>query len=389
LIKTIKVMLLPSNKQNTKLFECAGVSRFAYNWTIARQQENYKNGGKFLSDYDLRKEFTKLKQSLECNWLNNYSNQIQAQAIKDACEAYKKFFKGGGYPKFKSRKRSKPSFYIRYDKLQFTKSHVKLEKLTNSKNKNKQRFNWIKIAEKDRVPTDCKYYNPRCTFDGLHWWLSVGIEYPNNEVIPTNSGIGIDLGIKDLSITSNKDFYRNINKTKQIKKLEKKKKRLQRKVSKKYENNKKGVSYCKTNNIKKLEKQIFKLNKRLTDIRDNYIHQTTTEIIKRKPSFIVMEDLNIKGMMKNKHLSKAIQEQKLYEFKRQIIYKSVWNNINFIQADRFYPSSKLCSCCGNIKKDLRLSDRIYKCECGNVINRDLNAAINLKNYGYKVLKSAI
>ncbi len=390
MIRTIKIMLLPNNKQKTKLFECAGVSRFAHNWTIARQKENYENGGKFLSNYDLRKEFTKLKQLPEYSWLNNYSCQIQAQAIKDACEAYMKFFKGqSGYPKFKSRKKSKPSFYIRCNTLQFSESHAKLEKLTNSRKRNKQKFNWIKLAEKGKVQTNCKYYNPRATYDGLNWWLSVGIEYPNYEEMPTNKGVGIDLGVKDLAITSEGNFYKNINKTSQVKKLEKKKKRLQRKVSRKYEKNKKGGSYCKTNNIVKLEKQILKLNKRLTNIRTNYIHQTTTEIIKRKPSFIVMENLNVIGMLKNKHLSKAIQEQKFYEFKRQIEYKSAWNNIKFIQADRFYPSSKLCSCCGNIKKNLKLSDRIYSCECGNVIDRDLNAAINLENYGHKVLKSAI
>jgi putative transposase len=389
MIKGIKIMLLPNNKQKTKLIECAGAARFVYNWVIAKQKENYKNGGKFLHNYDLKKELTKLKQTEKYDWLDNYSRQIINQSIKDACGAYENFFNGRGYPKFKSRKKSTPSFYARESRIQFTETHVKLEKLTNSKKRNKQKLNWIKLAEKNRVPINGKYYNPRVTFDGLNWWLSVGIEYPDKEKIPSNEGMGIDLGIKDLAVTSNGDFYKNVNKTNKVKKLEKKKKRLQRKVSKKYEKNKKGASYCKTNNIKKLEEKLLKLNKRLTNIRQNYIHQTTSEIIKRKPSFIVMENLNVAGMMKNKHLSKAIQEQKFYEFKRQIQYKSTWNNIEFIQADRFYPSSKLCSVCGNIKKDLKLSDRVYKCECGNVIDRDLNAAINLKNYGCEVMKSAI
>lgn len=389
MIKTIKVMLLPNNKQKSKLFECAGTSRFTYNWAVTKQKENYENNGKFLSNCDLSKEFTKLKQTKEYNWLNNYSRQLQEHAIKDAHEAYKNFLKGRGYPKLKSRKKSKPSFYVRYNNLKFTETYTKLEKLTNSNKKNKQKFNWIKLAEKGRVPIDCKYHNPHCTFDGLNWWLSVGIEYSNNKEIPINSGIGIDLGVKDLAITSEGRYYKNINKTKQVKKVEKKKKRLQRKISKKYEKNKKGRNYCKTNNVIKLEKQLLKLNKQLVNIRDNYIHQTTSEITKRKPSFIVMENLNVKGMMKNKHLSKAIAEQKFYEFKRQIEYKSSWNNIKFIQVDKFYPSSKLCSCCGNIKKDLKLSERIYKCECGNVIDRDLNAAINLENYGHKTTESAI
>lgn len=392
MIKTIKVMLLPNNKQQTKLFQCAGVARFVYNWALVRQQENYKNGEKFISNYDLMKEFTKYKQLQEFNWLNNYSRQIINQSITDACEAYRKFFKGQSeYPKFKSKKKSKPSFYARYDTMQFTNSYVKLEKLSNSKKPNKKKINWIKLAEKNRAPIGCKYHEPRVTFDGLNWYLTIGIDYFDCEEIPTNEGIGIDLGVKDLAITSDKYIYKNINKTSKIKKIEKRKKRLQRKVSKKYKQNKnkQELSYNKTNNIIKLEKQILKLNQSLTNIRNNYIHQTTSEIIKRKPSFIVMESLNVNGMLKNKHLSKAIQEQKFYEFKRQIKYKSSWNNIEFIQVDRFYPSSKLCSCCGNIKKDLKLSDRIYKCECGNVIDRDLNAAINLENYGYKVLQSVV
>lgn len=161
---------------------------------------------------------------------------------------------------------------------------------------------------------------------------------------------------------------------------------MQRSISRRYEKNKKGVSYCKTSNIIKKEKELLKVTKRLTNIRQNHIHQTTSEIVKRKPSFICIEDLNVSGMMKNRHLSKVIQQQGFYEFRRRIEYKAKWNNITVIIADRFFPSSKLCSCCGNIKKDLKLSDRIYKCECGNVIDRDFQASLNLKIYGENVLK---
>ena len=160
---------------------------------------------------------------------------------------------------------------------------------------------------------------------------------------------------------------------------------MQRKVSRKYLKNKKGASYCKTRNIIKCEKEILKLNHRLTNIRHNYLNQVTSEIIKREPKFIVLEDLNVKGMMKNRHLAKAVQEQCFYEFYRQIQYKSLWNNINFITADRFFPSSKLCSVCGNIKKDLKLSDRTYICECGNKIDRDYQASLNLAEYGNKLI----
>ena len=348
-------MLIPNNKQKTKLIQCFGVSRFAYNWTLGKQQENYKNGGKFISDNELRKEFTKLKKTKEYEWLNQYSNNIPKQAIKDACDSYKRFFKGySKFPRFKSKKKSRPSFYVDNIKIKFSDTHVKLEKLSNSTKKNKSKLNWVRLAEKNRIPTDCKYINPRVTFDGVNFWISVGIEYENNLELPTNEGIGIDLGIKDLAICSDKNIYKNINKTSKVKKLNKKKKRLQRQISRKYEmnkiqNEKGGIRYCKTNNIKKLEYKLLKLNHRISNIRNNYQHHITSEIVKREPSFISLEDLNIQGMMKNKHLAKSVQEQGLYEFKRKLSYKSEWNNIIIIDVPRFFPSSKTCSQCGSIK----------------------------------------
>ena len=390
MIKTIRVMLIPNNKQKTKLFQYANTARFAYKWALGREQENYKNGGKFISDGDLRKEFTQLKKTEDYAWLNNVSNNVTKQAIKDACEAYRDFFKGyTNFPRFKSKKHSVPKFYQDNVKIQFTDTHVKVEGFATSKKKNKQKLNWIRLAEYGRIPTDCKYCNPRIKYDGLNWYITVGIEYENPDTLPSNEGIGIDLGIKDLSICSDGNTYKNINKSQKIKKLEKRKRRLQRSISRKYEENKKGGSYCKTSNIIKREKELLKLNHRLTNIRQNYLHQTTSEIIKREPSFICIEDLNVSGMMKNRHLSKAVQQQGFYEFRRQIEYKSAWNNIPVIIADRFFPSSKLCSCCGNIKKDLKLSDRIYKCECGNVIDRDYQAALNLKRYGEMALEKSV
>ena len=387
MIKTIKVQLNPNNKQLTKLFQYAGCSRFAYNWAIAREQENYKQGNKFLSDNELRKEFTQLKKQENYKWLNNISNNVTKQSIKDACNSYKRFFKGQSkYPKFKSKKNSKQSFYQDNVKIQFTDTHVKIEGFATSRKKNKQKLNWIKLCEKGRIPTNCKYMNPRFTYDGLHWFVSVGVEVEDNINIPTSEGIGIDLGLKDFAICSDGNTYKNINKTNKVKKMEKRKRRLQRSISRKYNMNKEGVRYKKTSNIIKREKELLKLSRRLTNIRRNHLHQTTSEIVKRKPSFIVIEDLNVSGMMKNKHLSKAIQQQGFYEFRRQIEYKAKWNNIPVIIADGFFPSSKLCSCCGKIKKDLKLSDRIYRCDCGNVIDRDYQASLNLKQYGENVLK---
>lgn len=387
MIRSIKVRLKPNNKQLTKLFQYAGCARFAYNWTIAREQENYKQGNKFLSDGELRKEFTQLKKLQEYQWLNEVSNNVTKQAIKDACDTYKRFFNGQcRYPKFKSKKHSTPSFYQDNIAIQFTDTHVKVEKFSMSKKQNKQKLNWIKLCEKGRIPTNCKYMNPRFTYDGLYWYVSVSIEVDDNTNVLSDEGIGIDLGIKDLAICSDGNTYKSINRTQRIKKLEKRKRRLQRSISRRYEKNKNGVSYCKTSNIIKREKELLKIVKRLTNIRHNHIHQTTSEIVKRKPSFICIEDLNVSGMMKNRHLSKVIQQQGFYEFRRQIEYKAKWHNIPVIVADRFFPSSKLCSCCGNIKKDLKLSDRIYKCECGNVIDRDFQASLNLKIYGENVLK---
>ena len=382
-------MLLPNNKQNTKLFQYSGTARFIYNWTLARQQENYENGGKFISDNDLRKELTKLKQTEEFQWLNNISNNVTKQSVKDACDAYKKFFKGySNFPKFKSKKKSKPCFYQDNVKIKFTDTHVKLEGFTYSKKQNKQKLNWIKLAEKNRIPTNVKYSNPRISYDGINWWISVGIECEDNKENPINRGIGIDLGVKDLAICSdiNKP-YKNINKTRQIKKLEKQKRRLQRKISRKYEYNKEGSSYKKTCNIIKSEKKLLKLNHRLKGIRHNYQHQTTSEIVNRKPMYITIEDLNVSGIMKNKHLSKVFQQQSLFEFTRQLQYKCSWNGIELRQVSRWYPSSKLCHECGNIKKDLKLSDRVYICkECGHVADRDYQASLNLRDATqYKVI----
>ncbi len=222
MIKTVRVMLIPNNKQKTKLFQYANTARFAYNWALGREQENYKNDGKFISDGDLRKEFTQLKKTNEYDWLNTVSNNVTKQAIKDACDSYKRFFKGySKFPQFKSKKHSIPSFYQDNTKIQFTETYVKVEGFATSKKKNKQKLNWIRLAEHSRIPIDCKYYNPRIKYDGLNWYITVGIEYEDSTTLPSNEGIGIDLGIKDLSICSDGNKYQNINKTQRVKKLEK------------------------------------------------------------------------------------------------------------------------------------------------------------------------
>ena len=388
MIKTIRVMIIPNNRQRTRLFQFTGTARFAYNWALEEENKNYASDGKFLSDYELRKQFTQLKHDEKYKWLYTISNNVCKQAIKDAVEAYKKFFKGlAQYPKYKSRKRSKPSFYADPVKIKFTETHVKLENIVLSKKKNRQSINWFRLAEYDRIPKTGKYFNPRISYDGINWFLTVGIETEKQCTKKCdNEGIGIDLGVKDLAICSSGHVYKNINKTSRVRRLKKKQHRLQRQISRKYLKNKKGEKFQKTCNIIKSEKKLLKLNHRLTDIRTDYIQQVTTEIIKREPSFIVMEDLNVKGMMKNKHLAKAVQEQRLYDFYKMLQYKCDWNGIKFITADRFYASSKICSVCGHKKKDLKLSDRTYRCEnCGAVIDRDFNASVNLYKYGKSIV----
>lgn len=371
MIKSFKIRLEPNNKQNTLLFQCTGTARWAYNFAIAKIQNHYKETGKFLNDGEIRKQLTQLKQTEKYSWLYKYSNNITKQAIKDACDAYKKFFKGSSkFPKFKSKKKSKPSFYNDTFKIKFIQTHVQLEKIGK-----------IKLSEYNRIPQG-KYMNPRVSFDGLNWYLSISVEIEDNiKPILTNESLGIDVGIKDLAILSNGGKHKNINKSKKVKKLEKRLKRLQRKVSKKYEMNKQGNNFIKTNNIKKLEVEIKRVYKRLNNIRTDYIQKTTTEIVKTKPFRVVMETLNIKGMMKNKHLAKSIQQQKLYEFKTTLQYKCKRDGIEFIEADRWYPSSKTCSECGYKKPKLSLGEREFICEeCGCIIDRDINAAINLSRY---------
>lgn len=363
-----KVRLYPSETQEQKLWQSVGTARFIYNWTLAKQEENYKNGGKFISNGVLRKEITQLKKN-ELSWLNEVSNNIAKQAVKDACDAYKRFFKGlSDKPRFKTKKRSKKSFY---------NDNVKL-KVKDNKLVNIEKIGWIKTNE--QLPIGVKYSNPRISYDNKYWYISVGIEQEENQEELTDISLGIDLGLKDLAICSDGTVYKNINKTYMVRKIEKRLKRLQKQVSRKYEKNKKGKEYVKTKNIIKLEKQIQQVHRRLANIRNNYLHQTTTNIVKTKPYRVVIEDLAVSDMMKNKHLSDAIRKQGFSEFRRQLEYKCNFRGIKLVVADRFYPSSKSCSQCGKIKKDLKLKDRVYKCSCGLNIDRDLNASINLSKY---------
>ena len=375
MIKSVKIRLLPNKEQEVLMFKSIGCSRFAYNWALNRCNELYQQGVKYNMS-NIRKEFTQLKKQDEFKWLNEVSNTTMVESMRNLDSAFKRFFKTKeGCPKFKTKRKSRLSFYVRYDNLYFLDDVCNIEKI------GKVKFRTNYDIPKGR--NTCRFSNPYCSFDGKYWYLSFGFEVEENQTtLNNNLSVGIDLGIKDLAVVNVLDEpIKNINKSKKVRKLKKRLKRLQRQVSRKYEANKQGNKFIKTNNIIKLEKRIKLLNRKLSNIRNNHIHQATNKIIKLRPYRVVMEDLNVSGMMKNKHLSKAIQEQGFYEFIRQMKYKCEFNGIQFIQADRYFPSSKLCSCCGSIKKDLKLKDRVYKCDCGLEIDRDKNASINLGNYG--------
>ena len=381
MIKGFKVRLFPNEIQTQLLWKHINVSRFVWNYALAEQLNRYKNGEKHLNKYGMRDMFIVLKQTQEYSWLKEVSAHTIGNVCIDLDKAYTSFFKKiSSKPKFKKKNKCKNSFPVRCETVYFANDCVNIEKIGK-----------IKYQSDRELPQGrnvCKFTNPRIAFENNKWILSFGMECENQTRELTDLSVGIDLGIKELAVVAygdNHKVYKNINKSKRVKTLKHKLVHLQRKVSRKYETNNKNKVYdtkwYKSNGILKTEEQIRKIYNQLSNIRKNYTHQTTHEIISLLPKRIVMEDLNVSGMMKNKYLAKAISEQMFYEFIRQMKYKCEYNGIEFVQVDRFYPSSKTCHKCGCIKHDLKLSDRTYICsECGEVIDRDLNAAINLANY---------
>ena len=365
MILSRKIRCLPTKEQLIKFKKSAGTTRFVYNLMISENRKSYneylksniKSKSPFISGYDFRKHITKLKKFPEYSWLSEVSSKITQQACLDCDNAFKRFFKKlSKFPKFK-KKGIKDSFYVRYDSIKVTQRGFKCEKLGE-----------IKTSEP--IPKVDKYHNPRIIYDGKYWYITFGIDVPE-KVNENNSGktLGIDLGIKTFATVSDGTVIPNINKSRKPKSVYRKIKHFQRKLAR-----------CKkgSNNRIKVVKKLKLLYRRLRNIRQNHIHQATTMLVKTKPAKIVIECLNVLGMLKNRKLSKAISEAGFYEFARQLEYKCKLYGIDFIKADRFFPSSKLCSNCGCKKDNLKLSERTYHCEhCGNVIDRDLNAAINL------------
>ena len=376
-MKSFTIRLYPTKEQEELMRKHIGCQRYIYNWALALNNDLYKRERRKYNTTELGKMLTQHRKEIE--WLNEVSYATLKEAIRNLDKAYTSFYKGAAkLPKFKSKKKSKNSFYSRYDKIKFYENcTINLEKIGKVKCKSSYNIDFTKIT---------KFRNPTVVFNGRCWVLRVGIDVENSYEELNNIVVGIDLGIKKLAITNidNLDAI-NINKTKKVRNLERRLKRLQRQCSRKYLLNKKGESYQKTKNIAKLELKIKKLYRKLHNIRINHIHQTTTKIVKVKPSIVVMEDLKISNMMKNKYLAKSIQQQGFCTFITQMRYKCEWHGIKFVQVPTFYPSSKKCSCCGSMKKDLKLSDRVYRCPiCNSVLDRDKNASYNLAKYGLEI-----
>ncbi|AMN31130.1 transposase [Clostridium perfringens] len=378
--RAYKIEINPTDEQKSKIHRTIGVSRFIYNFYIAHNKEVYEKEGKFVSGMDFSKWLNNeyIPNNQDKKWIKEVSSKATKQAIMNGDKAFKDFFKGTkGFPKFKKRKNQDVKAYFpKNNKTDWTleRHRVKIPTL-----------GWIRFKEFGYIPTNSVVKSGTVSQKSNRYYVSILVEEDDIQIFdPINEGIGIDVGIKDFAICSDGVKFKNINKTSTVKKVEKKLKREQRKLSRKYESlkirNKNIEEWRATRqNIQKQVVKVQKLHQRLANIRTDYINKTVFSIIKQKPSYITIEDLAVSNLMKNKHLSKAIASQKFFEFKTKLMSKCKENNIELRIVDRFYPSSKTCSQCGKVKKDLKLSDRIYRCDCGLTIDRDLNASINLKN----------
>ena len=387
--RAYKIEINPTDEQKSKIHRTIGVSRFVYNFYIARNKEIYEREGKFVSGMDFSKWLNNeyIPNNQDKKWIKEVSSKATKQAIMNGDKAFRDFFKKAkGFPRFKKKKNQDVKAYFpKNNKTDWTieRHRVKIPTL-----------GWVRLKEFGYIPTNSIVKSGTVSQKADRYYVSILVEETDIKISNSNigikifnhnnEGIGIDLGIKDFAICSNGNKFKNINKTSTVKKIEKKLKREQRKLSRKYEslkirNKKEKGGNVTRQNIQKQIVKVQKLHQRLTNIRTDYINKIVSSIIKQKPSYITIEDLNVKGMMKNKHLSKAIASQKFFEFKTKLMSKCKQNDVELRIVDRFYPSSKTCSNCGEIKQDLKLSDRIYKCDCGLTIDRDLNASINLKN----------
>ena len=377
LLKSFKTEINPTEEQKARIRKTIGTCRYVYNFYLGHNKALHDDGEKFMTgkSFSLWLNNEYIPDNPDKTWIREVYSKAVKKSIEDGCTAFTRFFKHqSDFPKFKKKGKSDVKMYFVRNNpkdCQCERHRLKIPTL-----------GWIRIKEKGYIPTTKDGYMIRSGTVSVktdRFYVSVLVEIPdvniNNNL---NEGIGIDLGLKDFAIISNGKTYRNINKSAGLKKLEKQLIREQRSLSRKYENLKKGESTQRAN-IQKQKLKVQKLHHKMDNIRTDYINKTIAEIVKTKPSYITIEDLNVKGMMKNRCLSKAVASQKFYEFRTRLKAKCDENGIELRVADRFYPSSKTCHHCGSIRKNLKLSDRIYRCECGYVADRDLNAALNLKD----------
>ncbi|MCI7554126.1 MAG: transposase [Tenericutes bacterium] len=379
--RAYKTEIKPTQKQIEKINQSIGICRWLYNSYLAKNKElyeQYKQGlitkeKAFMSANDFDKYTNnEVKVLDDFKWINNCGSKARKKSMCNAETAYKRFFKGQSkFPKFKKKSKSDVKLYFPKN----NKGDWKVERhrimIPTLKN--------VRLKEYGYIPVGAKVISGTVSKKADRYYVSVIVDIDAPIIKNTNKGIGIDLGLKDFAICSDGNIYKNINKTQRIRKLEKKLKREQKRLSRKYEFLKKRGGTATKSNINKKIVKVQKLHHRLDNIRTDYINKTISRIVNQKPKFITIEDLNVKGMMKNKHLSKAVAEQKFYEFRNKLTTKCNALGIELRIVDRFYPSSKLCHCCGSIKKDLKLKDRIYKCECGYIEDRDYNASLNLRD----------
>ena len=377
LLKSFKTEINPTEEQKARIRRTIGTCRYVYNFYLGHNKALHDNGKKFMTgkSFSLWLNNEYIPNNPDKIWIREVYSKSVKKSIEDGCTAFTRFFKHqSDFPKFKKKGKSDVKMYFVRNNpkdCQCERHRLKIPTL-----------GWVRIKEKGYIPTTKDGYMIRSgtvSVKAGRFYVSVLVEIPDINIDNnSNEGIGIDLGLKDFAIVSNGKTYRNINKSAGLKKLEKQLIREQRSLSRKYENLKKGESTQRAN-IQKQKLKVQKLHHKMDNIRTDYINKTIAEIVKTKPSYITIEDLNVKGMMKNRCLSKAVASQKFYEFRTRLKAKCDENGIELRVADRFYPSSKTCHHCGSVRKNLKLSDRIYRCECGYVADRDLNAALNLKD----------
>ena len=377
LLKSFKTEINPTEEQKARIRRTIGTCRYVYNFYLGHNKALHDNGEKFMTgkDFSLWLNNEYIPNNPDKTWIREVYSKAVKKSIEDGCTAFTRFFKHqSDFPKFKKKGKSDVKMYFVRNNpkdCQCERHRLKIPTL-----------GWVRIKEKGYIPTTKDGYmikSGTVSVKAGRFYVSVLVEIPDINIDNnSNEGIGIDLGLKDLAIVSNGKTYRNINKSAGLKKLEKQLIREQRSLSRKYENLKKGESTQRAN-IQKQRLKVQKLHHKMDNIRTDYINKTIAEIVKTKPSYITIEDLNVKGMMKNRCLSKAVASQKFYEFRTRLKAKCDENGIELRVADRFYPSSKTCHHCGSVRKNLKLSDRIYRCECGYVADRDFNAALNLKD----------